>query len=137
MELDKEGDTKNTGKGRPAIPITKAKCESAKVLAAQGLTLRQIAANLGMAYQTLNEKSKEYSDFSDAIAEGKAIGIKAVTNALYDKAVDGDVPAMKYFLNNRDNDNWKDRIDNTHSGPGGEPIKIDSVFEFIPVDNQT
>ena len=105
--------------GRPLIEITPEICKKAKKLSAQGLTKEQIAQNLGMSYDTLNEKSKAYSEFSEAIAIGKAEGIKQVTNALFDKASEGDVPAMKYFLNNRDNDNWKDRITNTHDGTVG------------------
>ena len=120
--------------GRPPFEITEAVCKKAESLAAQGLTQYQIAAVLGMGERTFYEKVKEYPQFMQAIDGGKAKGITQVTNALFKKAVDGDVPAQKYYLNNRDNGNWKDRIDNTHSGPDGKPILIDSVFEFIPVD---
>ena len=120
--------------GRPAFKITPEICKKAESLAAQGLTLEQTAHTLGISYQTLNEKKKEFADFSEAIELGKAKGIATVTNALFNKAKDGDVPAMKYYLNNRDNGNWKDRIDNTHTGADGGPIQIDSIFEFIPVD---
>ena len=119
--------------GAPAFEITDQVCKKAESLAAQGLTLEQTAHALGISYQTLNEKRKQYDKFSEAIALGKSKGIATVTNALFNKAKDGDVPAMKYYLNNRDNANWKDRVDNTHSGPDGEAIKIDSIFEFIPV----
>ena len=125
------------GAGRPAIPITDEVCKKAESLAAQGLTQAQIASVLGMGESTLYEKIKEYPEFLEAIEAGKAKGIATVTNALFNKAKDGDVPAMKYYLNNRDNANWKDRIDNTHSGADGGPIQIDSVFEFIPVDSKS
>ena len=104
--------------GRPKFEITKDVCKKAESLAAQGLTKEQIAQVLGISYQTLNEKTKEYSDFSEAIDAGKAKGIAQITNALYKKASEGDVPAQKYYLNNRDNRNWKDRIEQktTHEG---------------------
>jgi len=115
--------------GRPKIIPDDAMCKKAESLAAQGLTLEQIALTLGISYQTLNERKKEYVDFSEAIELGKAKGIATVTNALFGKAKDGDVPAMKYYLNNRDNGNWKDRIDNTLSGPGGGDIGIDMIWK--------
>jgi transcriptional regulator with XRE-family HTH domain len=119
--------------GRPLFEITEAVCKKAESLAAQGLTQLQIASVLGMGQSTLYEKLKAYPEFLEAITVGKAKGITQVTNALFKKAVDGDVSAQKYYLNNRDNGNWKDRIDNTHSGPDGGPIQTDHIFEFIPV----
>lgn len=116
------------GAGRPKIIPDDAMCKKAESLAAQGLTLEQIALTLGISYDTLNERKKEYSNFSEAIALGKSKGIATVTNALFNKAKDGDVPAMKYYLNNRDNGNWKDRVDNTHAGPNGGPIEIDQEW---------
>jgi hypothetical protein len=114
--------------GRPKIIPDDAMCKKAESLAAQGLTLEQIAHTLGISYDTLNERKKELGQFSEAIALGKAKGIATVTNALFNKAKDGDVPAMKYYLNNRDNANWKDKIENTHTGPNGGDIMIDTVF---------
>jgi len=101
--------------GRPAFKITEQVCKKAESLAAQGLTQYQIAAVLGMGERTFYEKIKEYPQFMQAIGEGKAKGIATVTNALFNKAKDGDVSAQKYYLNNRDNGNWKDRVENTVS----------------------
>lgn len=47
-------------------------CQEAERLAAHGLTKAQIARSLGFSYQTLNEKAKEFSEFSDAIKKGQA-----------------------------------------------------------------
>lgn len=96
--------------GRPKFEITDDVCKKAQSLAAQGLTLEQTAHSLGISYQTLNERRKEFTQFSEAIELGKAKGIATVTNALFNKAKEGDVPAIKYYLNNRDNGNWKDKI---------------------------
>lgn len=112
------------GAGRPKIIPDAAMCKKAESLAAQGLTLAQIALTLGISYDTLNERKKEYSEFSDAIDLGKAKGIATVTNALFNKAKEGDVPAMKYYLNNRDNDAWKDRHDIQIAGLDGIADRI-------------
>jgi hypothetical protein len=99
--------------GRPLIEITPELCKKAETLAAQGLTMDQIALTLNMGKTTLYEKVNKYTEFSNAIEAGRGKGIAAITNALFKKAKDGDVTAQKYYLNNRDNKNWKDRIDST------------------------
>lgn len=97
--------------GRPLIEITPELCKQAEKLAAQGLTMDQIALTLNMGKTTLYEKVNKYTEFSDAIEAGRGKGIAAITNALFKKAKEGDVAAQKYYLNNRDNQNWKDRHD--------------------------
>ena len=95
-------------KGRPKFEITEEVIAKAEKLAAQGLTLEQIALTLGICYQTLNEKRKEFSDFSEAIKRGQAKGIAQVSNKLYGKALEGDNTAMIFYLKNRDAANWQD-----------------------------
>ena len=102
--------------GRPPYEVTEeviAKCEK---LAAQGLTLEQIAQVLGITYKTLNEKKKEFSDLSDAIKRGQAKGIAQVSNKLYGKALEGDNTAMIFYLKNRDPENWQDVSKHDHGG---------------------
>ncbi len=101
-------DTKNKG-GRPSFEITEEVCERAKSLAAQGLTQEQIAVSLGLGERTFYEKKEGFPQFSHAIEQGQAIGIQVATNALFTKVKEEDLGAIKYYLNNRDNDNWKDR----------------------------
>lgn len=82
--------------GRPKwIPPDPEKVES---LAARGLTLQQIAHCLGISYQTLNEASKEYVEFAEAIKRGKDKGISIVANSLFEAAKKGNVTAMIFFL---------------------------------------
>jgi len=95
--------------GRKPIKITKKIIARAESLAAQGLTYKQIAQTLGMSYQTLNEKGKEYSEFSDAIDSGRAKGISTITNALFKKAEKGDGQSMQFYLKNRDRAEWGER----------------------------
>ena len=104
--------------GRPKFEITPEVLKKTEKLAAQGLDKKQIAKVLGICYQTLNEKTKEFSEFSDAIETGKAKGVATVSNALFEKAKSGDVVAQKYFLNNRNSDNWKDKVHQDHTSNG-------------------
>ncbi|WP_109316256.1 LuxR family transcriptional regulator [Pseudovibrio ascidiaceicola] len=95
--------------GRPAIVITDETCLKVRRLAAQGLSERQIADMLGFHQTTLIRKKKQHSTFLSAIEQGKAEGIAKVSNALFQKAMDGNVTAQMFFLKSRDPDNWSDR----------------------------
>ena len=124
--------------GRPPFVIDEAFCKKAQALAAQGLSHKDIAHSLGICYQTFNEKSKEFSEFSDAIQAGKSKGIATVTNSLFTKAKDGDVQAIKYYLNNRAKDDWSDKqgltidgtLDHTHEAIG-LPETVARINELI------
>lgn len=99
---------KNLG-GRPEIKITKAVLSRAKRLASQGLTREQISKSMRMGESTFYDKLNKYPELREAIEEGELNGIEKLTNSLYKKAVKGDLGALKYSLNNRDKENWKER----------------------------
>ena len=42
----------------------------------------------------------------DAIKKGRAEGLNSVSNALFEKATQGNVTAMIYYLKVRDRENW-------------------------------
>jgi len=95
--------------GRPLIKIDKDMCKKAESLSAQGLTMEQIAAVLGMGDRTLYEKQAEYPQLSQAIKAGRAKGVATITNTLFNKAKDGDNTAMIFYLKNRAG--WADKVD--------------------------
>ena len=47
-----------------------------------------------------------YKEFISAIKKGRAEGLNQVSNALFEKAIDGNVTAMIYYLKVRDRENW-------------------------------
>ena len=104
LYMDLQTDRKKGG--RPAFRITKEVTEKAEELASLGLTLEQIASCMGICYQTLNEKKKE---FSDALSRGRALGLAWVSNALYQTAISGNVRAMIFFLKTRGGGEWQER----------------------------
>ena len=87
--------------GRPAVIVDEALCKQAETLAAQGLTMIQIANVLGISETTLYDKKSKFSEFSEAIKKGKDKGIATVTSALFTKARAGDNTAMIFYLKNR------------------------------------
>ena len=114
--------------GRPTFKVTQRVINKAERVAAQGLTNEQIAITLGIHRCTLNEKKKLYPELKEAIERGRTKGIEEVTNALFEKAVEGDGPAMKFYLTNRDPANWKDVQERKLSGANGDEIKIDTKW---------
>ena len=95
--------------GRPLIVIDDELCKRAEGYAAQGLTMNQIASVLGISETTLYDKQSKFSEFSDAIKRGKNKGIATITNALFNKAREGDNTAMIFYLKNQAG--WQDKIE--------------------------
>jgi predicted transcriptional regulator len=81
-------------------------CDKAREMASRGLTAAQIASCLGISETTLYKKQNEYAEFMDAIKKGRTEGINQVSNALFEKAIQGNVTAMIYYLKTRDRENW-------------------------------
>ena len=77
--------------------------------ARDGLTDEQIAANIGVSRKTLSEWKVKYGDIGDTLKKGKDIADYEVENALYKKAVSGDVTAMIFWLKNRRKHKWRDK----------------------------
>lgn len=88
-------------RGRPKFEINPDVIEKVESLAANGLTKEEVALCLGISYQTLNEKTKENSDFSEAISRGKAKGIAVMANNLVKLAKAGNAAANIFFLKAR------------------------------------
>lgn len=77
--------------------------------ARDGLTDIQIADNLGISKDTFYEYKKKYSDFSDSLKKGKEVVDYEVENALLKNALEGNVTAQIYWLNNRKPKQWKNK----------------------------
>ena len=92
--------------GRPAWIPTDTVCQEAREMASNGLTVAQIADCLGISESTLYGKQNEYKEFMDAIKRGRDEGLHKVSNALFEKATQGNVTAMIYYLKVRDRENW-------------------------------
>lgn len=63
------------------------KLEEVRKWAKDGLSDKQIASNLGIAYSTFREYKKKYSALSAPLKEGKNCAVNQVENALFKKAL--------------------------------------------------
>ena len=96
------------GGGRKRIKIEPKEVEQ---LAAQGLGPTQIARALGVSWGVINRNRKRSKDFNNALEDGRAKGLAKVTNSLFMSANDGNVTAQIFYLKNRDERNWRDRVE--------------------------
>lgn len=77
--------------------------------ARDGLTEEQIAHNMGISRETLNQWKKQFSDISYTLKKGKEVVDYMVENALLKSAIGGNVTAQIFWLKNRKPDKWRDR----------------------------
>jgi len=94
--------------GRPAWIPTDSVCQEAREMASNGLTVAQISDCLGISESTLYGKQNEYKEFLDAIKRGRAEGLNKVSNALFERAAQGNVTAIIYYLKDRDRETWSE-----------------------------
>lgn len=67
-------------------------------LAALGLTQSEIAHCLGVCPSTWYNYKKEYEALGDAVGRGKALGVRNVSDVLYNLCLQGNMDAIKTFL---------------------------------------
>ncbi len=77
--------------------------------AREGLTDEQISNNLGIALSTFYDYKDKHSEFSESLKKGKEIVDYEVENALLKNALNGNVTAQIYWLNNRKPKQWKNK----------------------------
>lgn len=96
--------------GRPAIEFTPELLVQAENMAGRGAMMHQIAAALGISESTLYKyKSDPDSEFSQAIKRGRAKGVVAFTDHLFQQSRSGKTAATIFALINMDPENWKQR----------------------------
>lgn len=98
-----------------------------KSWARNGLTDAEIAKNMGISRSTLYEYRKKSTILDEALQESKEIADMVVENALYKKAISGDVAAMIYWLKNRKADKWRDKPQDVDTGKGGGVVEMPAI----------
>jgi hypothetical protein len=81
-----------------------------KALASQQLSDQEIFTILHISKASFYKKKREEKDFTDAIAEGRAIGIANVTNKAYQKAMAGDGEMIRFILERKAGWKKEDRV---------------------------
>ena len=76
-----------------------------------GLSMEQIAKNMGVSKVTLYKYQDESIYIMNALKKGKEVCDFAVENALYTAAISGNVVAQIFWLKNRMPESWKDKME--------------------------
>ena len=132
--------------------------EQVKKLTRLGATDKEIAEFFEVAESTLNLWKQRHLEFSESLKAGKALADAEVADKLFRRATGYEHKAVKivadaktgaehqveyieryppdttaaiFWLKNRRPDLWRDRIDNTHSGPNGGPLAVASTVTFV------
>lgn len=128
----------------------------AQKLCKLGAIDEEIAAFFGVAVRTVHRWKAEYEEFSQALKIGKVEADDRVKRSLYARAcgferdavkifmpagakkaivvpykehVAPDTTACIFWLKNRDSANWRDRVEQVHSGdPDAPPVAINVRF---------
>ena len=106
--------------GRKKIEIDLADVER---LSSIGLNESQVADALGISVPTLERRKKDSENFLSALKRGKAKGIQAVANNLFEQSAAGNVSAGIFYLKNRAG--WKDKTE--LSGDPESPLIVETV----------
>ena len=75
-----------------------------------GLTIEQIANNMGIDDATLYRQKNKSSDICKAIKKGKEVVDFEVENALLKNALNGNVTAQIFWLKNRKKHDWREKV---------------------------
>lgn len=98
--------------------------------ARDGFTNEQIAEKLGINPDTLYQYQKKYPEFSETLKRGKEIVDYQVENALLKNALDGNVTAQIYWLNNRKPKQWKNKRESIENN-NDEITKVEQLLNKI------
>lgn len=129
--------------------------EQAEKLCLLGATDKEMADFFEVSEQTINAWKQQHEKFLESIRNGKERADANVAKALYQRAlgyshpdvdvrvVQGsivktdlvkhyppDTDAAKHWLNNRQKDKWRSKIDQEITGANGGPIPLSITVEF-------
>ena len=97
--------------------------------ARDGLTDKQIAEHIGISRTTLHRwKNYEVNGtypIRETLKSGKDVIDYAVESALLEKALNGDVTAIIFWLKNRRPDKWRDKVNQNFDSDNKPVIIID------------
>lgn len=97
--------------------------------ARDGLTNEQIAEKLRINPDTLYRYKKKHPEFSESLKRGKEVVDYQVENALLKNALEGNVTAQIYWLNNRKPKQWKNKRENETNSD--EITKVEQLLNKI------
>ncbi len=90
-----------------------------------GLTIEEIAKNIGIGLSTFYEWMDKSPEIVDNLKIGKEEADTMVENALFKNAINGDNTAIIFYLKNRVSNRWRDRQDLSVDGQFVNTVRED------------
>jgi hypothetical protein len=107
-------------------------CQTAAELCLAGATDQELADSIGVDVSTIYRWKTKHPEFRNAIKDPKKLADHRVERTLYAKALAGDVTSMIFWLKNRKPDEWREKIQQEHTGADGGPLQIISTIPRPP-----
>lgn len=105
-------------------PQVKDKLILVEKWARDGLTELQIAKNLGISKNTMNDYKNRYPDFLNAIKKGKEVCITQVENALYKRALGYEYEEIKTYIKEEGEGDKKNKVSYTEKTVKHQPPDV-------------
>lgn len=117
-------------KKRPKLPKIPAKmgrptkylpemCDAVVALMSEGASKIEVAHEIGISGETLNEWSKDNPDFSAAIKAGEAASHAWWLSKGRKNLENKDFSATLWYMNMKNRHGWRDKTELTGNGPDG------------------
>lgn len=104
--------------GRKAWKATPAILKTIEKESEKGLAEYQICYLLGICQETWFKYKRTNPELAEALKKGRAKGIKAVTNTLFERAKNGESDiSIIFYLKNRDPKAWAGNFDKSQYAP--------------------
>lgn len=110
--------------GRPTL-YEKRYCEEIVAFMGRGYSKTAFAGEIGVCHDTIVEWAKRHPEFSEAVKRGQAARTKCLEETLIAGETGPKVTAHIFALKNAAPDEWKDKVSQELSGPGGGRIRLD------------
>jgi hypothetical protein len=122
--------------GRPSKYDPKF-CDEAINFMQDGYSVTAFAGHIGVACSTVFKWAEEHPEFSDALKTAQALAAKWWEERLRTVAMtgDGNATACIFGVKNRSSKEWKDKVEQEHTGPDGGPVQFQQVVRKV-VDAQ-
>ena len=96
--------------------------------ARDGYTDAELAREMGIARNTLFKWRKKFPKLDKTLKSSKEIPDRKVEETLYDKALDGDITAIIFWLKNRNPERWRNYVErNTKKDDAEQQARIDKL----------
>lgn len=111
-------------------------CQVAIDTLKDGHSLTGLAGKLGVTKLTVLNWRKAYPDFNEACSVGTAAAVAWWEEQAREAAQTGkgNAAVIIFGLKNRARDDWRDRIDHTHTGANDGPIQQEVTHSIEPSD---